>query len=80
MLAWDPTHPLVERLDGLTLATSATERLGLDPDADPTTVAAAANDAWLTCRRQRSLAIAAAEREAWTVLERSYQLLAQQPR
>ena len=75
MVQWDPTHPLVERLDRLTLAGSREERLGVAADTDEATVIEAAKEACLQSRRQRAIAVSAAEREAWTVLERSYQLM-----
>src|SRR5271165_1434178 len=78
MLQWDPTHPLVERLDELTLSATRAERLGLESDAaDEAAITAAAKEAWVGCRRERAIAISAAERETWTVLERSYQLALQ---
>jgi 50S ribosome-binding GTPase len=75
MLQWDPTHPLVDRLDRLTLAGSREERLGLAADTDEATVVEVAKDACLHSRRERIIAASAAEREAWTVLEHSYQLM-----
>lgn len=75
MLQWDPTHPLVDRLDNIGLAGSPAQRLALDPATDGGTIIAAAKDACAQCRRERANALSAAEREAWTVLERSYQLV-----
>jgi hypothetical protein len=75
MLRWDPTHPLVQELDHLGVAATAAERLRLPADAADTTIINAAQQACLRCRRERLTAFSAAEREAWTVLERSYQLL-----
>jgi energy-coupling factor transporter ATP-binding protein EcfA2 len=74
MLRWDPTHPLVEELDHLGVAATPAEALRLPPDAEAPTVVDAAQRACLRCRRERLTAFSAAEREAWTVLERSYQL------
>ena len=74
MLQWDPTHPLVEELDHLGVAGTPAEALRLPADAEPATVVNAAQQACLRCRRERLTAFSAAEREAWTVLERSYQL------
>jgi hypothetical protein len=75
MLRWDPTHPLVQELDHLGVATTPAEALRLPADADVTAVINAARQACVRCRRERLTAFSAAEREAWTVLERSYQLL-----
>ena len=74
MLRWDPTHPLVEELDHLGVAATPAEALRLPPDAEAATIVNAAQQACLRCRRERLTALSAAEREAWTVLERSYQL------
>jgi Dynamin family len=74
MLAWDPLHPLVQRLDDLSVAATRAERLGLPEGTDEAALSAAAQQACLQCRRERFAALSAAEREAWTVLERSYQL------
>jgi hypothetical protein len=75
MLQWDPTHPLVEELDHLSVSATPAEGLRLPPGADQATINDAAQRACLRCRRERLAAFSAAEREAWTVLERSYQLL-----
>jgi hypothetical protein len=75
MLRWDPTHPLVQELDHFGVATTSAEALRLPADADVTAVIHAARLACVRCRRERLTAFSAAEREAWTVLERSYQLL-----
>jgi hypothetical protein len=75
MLQWDPTHPLVEELDHLSVSTTPAEAVRLPPDADQATINDAAQRACLRCRRERLAAFSAREREAWTVLERSYQLL-----
>jgi hypothetical protein len=75
MMAWDPTHPLVQRLDDLSVAATRAERLGLPEDTDEAMLSVAAREACVQCRRERLAALSAAEREAWTVLERSYQLL-----
>jgi hypothetical protein len=77
MMAWDPTHPLVQRLDDLSVAATRAERLGLPEGTDEATLSAAAREACMQCRRERLAALSAAEREAWTVLERSYQLVVQ---
>jgi hypothetical protein len=77
ILRWDNTHPLVERLDKMSTAGTDAARLGLDHDADAATICSAAKDACLDCRRQRHVAFAAAEKEAWTVLETSYQRIFQ---
>jgi hypothetical protein len=63
MSQWDPVHPLVERLDLLTLAGCRHERLGLPNDADEATVEVA-KEACLQCRRERATAVSAAERQA----------------
>jgi hypothetical protein len=75
MLQWDPTHPLVEELAHLSVSATPAEGLRLPPGADQATINDAAQRACLRCRRERLAAFSAAEREAWTVLERSYQLL-----
>jgi energy-coupling factor transporter ATP-binding protein EcfA2 len=75
MLQWDPTHPLVQELDHLGVAATPAEALRLPLDADWATIANAAQQACVRCKRERLTAFSAAEREAWTVLERSYQLL-----
>jgi hypothetical protein len=75
MLQWDPTHPLVAELDHLGVAASAADALRLPHDADAATVTNAAQQACVRCKRERITAFSAAEGEAWTVLERSYQLL-----
>jgi hypothetical protein len=75
MLRWDPTHPLVEELDHLGVSATRAEALRLPAEAEPATIVNAAQQACLRCRRERLTAFSAAEREAWTVLERSYQLL-----
>jgi 50S ribosome-binding GTPase len=75
MLQWDPTHPLVQELDHLGVAATPAEALRLPLDADSATIANAAQQACVRCKRERLTAFSAAEREAWTVLERSYQLL-----
>lgn len=74
MLQWDTTHPLVQELDHLGVAVSPADALRLPLDADAPTVANAAQQACVRCKRERLTAFSAAEREAWTVLERSYQL------
>ena len=78
MVRWDPTHPLIDELEQVFFGSCAAERLGLCPDADAASVAAAADRACSRCRQERLTALSAAEREAWTVLERSYQLISQQ--
>jgi 50S ribosome-binding GTPase len=75
MLQWDPTHPLVQELDHLGVAATPAEALRLPLDAEPATITNAAQQACVSCKRERLTAFSAAEREAWTVLERSYQLL-----
>ncbi len=75
VLRWDPTHPLVHELERLTNAVSNAERLGLPPDAGDAAIASDAQQACLRCRRERLTALSACEQEAWTVLERSYQLI-----
>jgi hypothetical protein len=75
MLQWDPTHPLVEELDHLSVSATPAEGLRLPPGADHATINDAAQRACLRCRRERLAAFSAAEGEAWTVLERSYQLM-----
>lgn len=75
MLSWDATHPLVTELDHVGVAQSTTELLLVPADADEASITKAAQQACLRCRRERLTASSAAEREAWTVLERSYQLL-----
>lgn len=75
MLQWDPTHPLIQELDHLGVAASPAEALRLPLDADWPTIADAAQQACVRCKRERLAAFSAAEREAWTVLERSYQLV-----
>jgi len=75
MLQWDPTHPLVQELDHLGVAGSPAEALRLPVDADHPAVTNAAQQACVRCKRERIMAFSAAEGEAWTVLERSYQLL-----
>ena len=74
MLQWDPTHPLVQELDHLGVAASPADALRLPLDADAATITNAAQQACVRCKRERLTAFSAAEREAWTVLERSYQL------
>ena len=64
MSQWDPVHPLVERLDRLTLAGCRHERLGLPNDADEATVVEVAKEACLQCRRERATTVSAAERQA----------------
>lgn len=51
------------------------EAQGYHPALIKATINDAAQRACLRCRRERLAAFSAAEREAWTVLERSYQLL-----
>jgi hypothetical protein len=75
MLQWDPTHPLVQELDHLGVAATPAQALRLPLDADAPTITNAAQQACVHCKRERLTAFSAAEREAWTVLERSYQLL-----
>ncbi|HME77198.1 MAG TPA: dynamin family protein [Mycobacterium sp.] len=75
MLQWDPTHPLVQELDHLGVAATPAEALRLPLDADSATINNAAQQACVHCKRERLTAFSAAEREAWTVLERSYQLI-----
>jgi 50S ribosome-binding GTPase len=74
MLQRDPTHPLVEELDHLSLSTSPAQALRLPAGADQATIDNAARQACTRCRRARQVAFSAAEGEAWNVLERSYQL------
>jgi hypothetical protein len=75
VLQWDPTHPLVQELDHLSVAASPAETLRLAATADQAAISNAAQQACMRCRRERLTTFSAAEREAWTVLERSYQLL-----
>lgn len=79
IINWDPSHPLVQRLDDLTAAATANERLGLPADVDAETLREAAQQECQRCHRERVAALSAAEREAWTVLERSYQLMYSPP-
>lgn len=75
IMRWDANHPLVARLDDLTAAGSASKRLGLPEDTDSESLRQAAQEESQRCHRERVAALSAAEREAWTVLERSYQLM-----
>ncbi len=75
MLRWDPTHPLVQELDHLGVSATPAQRLRLPAGADGAAINDAARQACVRCRRERLTASSAAEREALTVLERSYQLL-----
>ncbi|MET0452726.1 MAG: dynamin family protein [Mycobacterium sp.] len=75
MLQWDPEHRLVTTLDRLTLAADDASKLELGADTDQPTVAEAAKVACVRAHQERMTAVSAAEREAWTVLERSYQLI-----
>jgi hypothetical protein len=75
VLQWDPTHPLVQELDHLGVASSPAEALRLPLDAGDAAITDAARQACVRSKRERLTAFSAAEREAWTVLERSYQLL-----
>jgi hypothetical protein len=66
---------LVEELDHVSVSATPAEAVRLPPGADQATINDAAQRACLRCRRERLAAFSAAERQAWTVLERSYQLL-----
>ncbi|MGK2882660.1 MAG: GTPase [Mycobacterium sp.] len=79
IIKWDANHPLVKRLDDLTAATSISQRLGLPKETDPATLQEVAQRECENCHRERVAALSAAEREAWTVLERSYQLIYRPP-
>lgn len=79
IIKWDATHPLVRRLDDITAASTPSQRLGLPDDTDVDTLREAAQQEAQRCHRERLAALSAAEREAWTVLERSYQLMFRPP-
>lgn len=80
ILKWDATHPLVKRLDDLTAATTFSQRLGVPDDTPAETLQRMAQEECQRCHRERVAALSAAEREAWTVLERTYQLMYRPPR